>query len=78
MVVSERSRKASPLDELQATEERCLSQLVMAIHHDRRIGIAWPKMKRISMRWDGGKLEESDAETATEWHIRAWCMTVPK
>lgn len=77
-VVSEAERKVAPIDLLQRAEESVLSELVMRVHHDRRIGTHWPTVLRYPMKWDGGKLEDATPETATEWQVRAVVYTVPR
>lgn len=82
-IVSEASRKRDPIDLLQNAEERSLAQLVMRVHHDRRVGIGWPKIERIPMYWFMGELREltddlRDHYEPTEWYIRVSVRTMPK
>jgi hypothetical protein len=87
-IVSEASRKASPIDELQRAEEKMLAELAMKVHHDRREWMSWPQIKRLAMKWTndivGQKLRELTQPERDfgirpdEWHIRVSVLTVPK
>lgn len=82
-IVSEASRSRAPIDLIQDAEEHALAQLVMKIHHDRRVGIGWPKIEHIPMAFIMGELREltddlRDRYDPQEWHIRVSVRTMPR
>lgn len=82
-IVSELGRKHAPIDLLQRAEEQSLAELIMKVHHDRRVGTGWPKVKRIPMTWIMGELRELTDDLRenyepVEWHIHVSVRTLPR
>lgn len=85
-VTSELSRKAAARngqDWLAIEEGMALADLVSKVHQDGRIGTSYPVVTREPMRWQddglgGRNLVEADADTVTDWYIRATVYTVPR